>query len=196
MAAIEISGLSKDYPVGFWRKRPWRALDNLSLCVERGEVFGFLGHNGAGKTTTLKILTGLIFPTAGAATIQGRPIGHPEAVRNIGYLPENPYFYDYLTAEELLDYFSRFFPMSPQQRRERSEQHRKTARPHRARSASHAAVHERAPRRDDERHEIGERRLPPESPWPLGAEQDVALVDREQDRAHAHLTIGPSRVCN
>ncbi|MBI3933666.1 MAG: ABC transporter ATP-binding protein [Acidobacteria bacterium] len=121
MPAIEISGLSKDYAIGFWRKRPWRALDGLSLSVERGEVFGFLGHNGAGKTTTLKLLTGLIFPTEGTATIQGLPIGNPEALRSIGYLPENPYFYDYLTAEELLDYFSRFFPMSPEQRRERRE---------------------------------------------------------------------------
>ena len=68
MAAIEISGLTKDYQSGFWRKRPWRALDGLSLTVEPGEVFGFLGHNGAGKTTTLKLLTGLIFPTAGGAT--------------------------------------------------------------------------------------------------------------------------------
>ena len=121
MSAIEISGLSKDYAVGFWRRRPWRALDGLSLSVERGEVFGFLGHNGAGKTTTLKLLTGLIFPTEGTATIQGFPIGSPEALRNIGYLPENPYFYDYLTADELLGYFARFFPMSPEQRRERCE---------------------------------------------------------------------------
>ncbi|MBI2820049.1 MAG: ABC transporter ATP-binding protein [Acidobacteria bacterium] len=121
MSAIEISGLSKDYAVGFWRKHPWRALDRLSLSVERGEVFGFLGHNGAGKTTTLKLLTGLIFPTEGTATIQGFPIGCSEALRNIGYLPENPYFYDYLTADELLGYFARFFPMSPEQRRERCE---------------------------------------------------------------------------
>jgi len=121
MSAIEISGLTKDYPVGFWRKRPRRALDGLSLRVEPGEVFGFLGHNGAGKTTTLKLLTGLIFPTEGSATIQGRLIGTPEAFRNIGYLPENPYFYDYLTPDELLDYFSRFFPMSAEQRRERRE---------------------------------------------------------------------------
>jgi len=121
MSAIEMSGLSKDYTVGFWRKRPWRALDGLSLRVEHGEVFGFLGHNGAGKTTTLKILTGLTFPTAGSATIQGLPIGTPEALRNVGYLPENPYFYDYLTPDELLDYFSRFFPMSAAQRRERRE---------------------------------------------------------------------------
>jgi len=119
MAAIEINGLSKDYPVGFWRKRPKRVLDNLSLNVKDGEVFGFLGHNGAGKTTTLKLLTGLIFPTEGTAQIHGQPIGSPKAFQNIGYLPENPYFYDYLTADELLDYFSRFFPMTPGQRRER-----------------------------------------------------------------------------
>src|SRR5262249_50827046 len=104
MSAIEISGLSKDYAVGFWRKRPWRALDRLSLSIEHGEVFGFLGHNGAGKTTTLKILTGLIYPTEGSATIGGIPVGEADAFRQIGFLPENPYFYDYLTAEELLDY--------------------------------------------------------------------------------------------
>jgi ABC-2 type transport system ATP-binding protein len=121
MSAIETSGLSKDYTVGFWRKRPRRALDRLSFRVEQGEVFGFLGHNGAGKTTTLKLLTGLIFPTEGTATIQGQQIGTPEAMRNVGYLPENPYFYDYLTPDELLDYFSRFFPMSAEQRRKRRE---------------------------------------------------------------------------
>lgn len=122
MSAIEISGLSKDYTVGFWRQRPWRALDRLSLQVERGEVFGFLGPNGAGKTTTLKILTGLIFPTEGSATILGSPIGKPETFRNLGYLPENPYFYDYLTGEELLDYFSRFFPMTAAERRKRLDE--------------------------------------------------------------------------
>ena len=121
MSAIEITGLSKDYTTGFWRKRPWRALDGLSLRVERGEVFGFLGHNGGGKTTTLKILTGLISPTAGSATIEGLPAGKPEAYQHVGYLPENPYFYDYLTAEELLDYFARFFPMTAAERRERRE---------------------------------------------------------------------------
>src|SRR5688572_8116295 len=99
MSAIEISGLTKDYAVGFWRKRPWRALDGLSLTVERGEIFGFLGPNGAGKTTTLKILNRLIFPTAGSAKILGSSLGDPETFRNVGYLPENPYFYDYLTAE-------------------------------------------------------------------------------------------------
>jgi ABC-2 type transport system ATP-binding protein len=121
MGAIDINGLSKDYEVGFWRKRPRRVLDKLSLTVERGEVFGFLGHNGAGKTTTLKILTGLIYPTEGTATIGGQPVGEREAFRQIGFLPENPYFYDYLTAEELLDYFSRFFFMTPSERRTRRE---------------------------------------------------------------------------
>ena len=121
MAAIEISGLSKDYQIGFWRKRPWRALDQLSFSVEHGEVFGFLGHNGAGKTTTLKILTGLIFPTAGTATILGNPLGKPETFYHLGYLPENPYFYDYLTAQELLDYFAHFFPMTPADRKRRRD---------------------------------------------------------------------------
>jgi ABC-2 type transport system ATP-binding protein len=121
MSAIEITGLTKDYTVGFWRSRRFRALDDLSLSVRPGEVFGFLGHNGAGKTTTLKLLTGLIFPTHGSAKILGLPVGDPVAFRNVGYLPENPYFYDYLTAGELLDYFSKFFPMTAAQRRERCE---------------------------------------------------------------------------
>ena len=121
MSAIEISGLSKDYKLGFWRQRPWRALHRLSLRVERGEVFGFLGPNGAGKTTTIKILMGLIFPTEGTATILGRPVGQPETFRNVGYLPEQPYFYDYLTAQELLDYFARFFPLTLAERLRRRD---------------------------------------------------------------------------
>ena len=121
MSAIEISGLSKDYAVGFWRKRPCRALDRLSLQVERGEVFGFLGPNGAGKTTTLKILTGLIFPTEGTATLLGNPLGQPETFLQVGYLPEQPYFYDYLTAQELLDYFARFFRLTAAERKRRRE---------------------------------------------------------------------------
>jgi ABC-2 type transport system ATP-binding protein len=122
MAAIEISGLSKDYEVGFWRKRRIRALDKLSLRVEQGEVFGFLGPNGAGKTTTLKILTGLIFPTEGTATILGHPAGQPEAFLHAGFLPEQPYFYDYLTPQELLDYFARFYPLTPERRKRRRDE--------------------------------------------------------------------------
>ncbi len=107
--AIEIEDLTKDFLLGFWKKHPVRALHNLSLAVETGEVFGFLGPNGAGKTTTIKILMNLLRPTSGRARILGEP---PDAVtmrRRIGYLPENPYFYDYLTAEELLNYVGRLF---------------------------------------------------------------------------------------
>jgi len=101
VSALATHELTKDYAVGFWRKRPYRALDRLTLSVEPGEVFGFLGPNGAGKTTTLKLLMQLVFPTGGRAEILGRPLGDLDVKRRIGYLPENPYFYDYLTAEEL-----------------------------------------------------------------------------------------------
>jgi ABC-2 type transport system ATP-binding protein len=112
MSAIRIEGLTKDYSVGFWRRRNYRALDDLSLDIQAGEVFGFLGPNGAGKTTTLKLLMQLIFPTSGRAEILGRPVGDVAARQRIGYLPENPYFYDYLTAEELLTYFAHLFGYS------------------------------------------------------------------------------------
>jgi ABC-2 type transport system ATP-binding protein len=118
-AAIRLEALTKDYAVGFWRKRPYRALDSLTLDIEAGEVFGFLGPNGAGKTTTLKLLMQLIFPTAGRAEILGRPVGDVATRRRIGYLPENPYFYDYLTAEELLLYFGQLFGYAPADRRKR-----------------------------------------------------------------------------
>src|SRR5271168_665954 len=103
--ASEILGLTKDFPVGFWRKRMRRSLDNLSFQVDEGEVFGFLGPNGAGKTTTMKLLMGLIFPTSGTARVRGRSIDDVEMHREIGYLPEQPYFYDYLTARERLEKF-------------------------------------------------------------------------------------------
>ena len=119
-AAIQIEDLTKDYWIGFWRKRPYRALDRLSLDVQAGEIFGFLGPNGAGKTTTLKLLMQLIFPTAGRAEILGRPVGDVAARQRIGYLPENPYFYDYLTAEELLQYFARLFGYSGAEARRRA----------------------------------------------------------------------------
>jgi ABC-2 type transport system ATP-binding protein len=117
--AIEIVGLTKDYPVGFWRKRMRRSLDNLTLSVEEGEILGFLGPNGAGKTTTLKLLTGLIFPTAGTARVRGQSINDVRMHRAIGYLPEQPYFYDYLTARELLDFYARFAGFRRAERRER-----------------------------------------------------------------------------
>jgi len=111
MPIIEIENLTKDFQIGFWKKHPVRALDHLNLCVEKGEVFGFLGPNGAGKTTTLKLLMDLIRPTAGAARVLGAPVTSVSIRRRIGYLPENPYFYDYLTAEELLLYVGRLFGM-------------------------------------------------------------------------------------
>jgi len=118
-AAIRTRDLCKDYHVGFWRPRPYRALDRLSIEVAAGGVFGFLGPNGAGKTTTLKLLMQLVFPTSGDAEILGRPVGDVGVRRRIGYLPENPYFYDHLTAEELLDYYGQLFGMSAADRRTR-----------------------------------------------------------------------------
>ena len=106
MHALEIQGLAKDYAVGFWKKTSRTALKSLHLNVTRGETFGFLGPNGAGKTTTLKLLMGIIFPTSGTAMILGRDIGDPEVKRKVGFLPEQPYFYDYLSAPELLDYYA------------------------------------------------------------------------------------------
>ncbi len=106
MHVIEIQGLSKDYPVGFWKKQLRPALKPLDLAVEQGETFGFLGPNGAGKTTTLKLLMGIIFPSSGSARILGKDFHDPEIKRRIGFLPEQPYFYDYLSAPELLDYYA------------------------------------------------------------------------------------------
>jgi ABC-2 type transport system ATP-binding protein len=105
MAAIEILDLEKSYLVGFWRKRPKVALRPLRLTIEEGEVFGFLGPNGAGKTTTLKLLMGLVFPTGGSARLLGMPMDDPNVKSQIGFLPEQPYFYDHLTARELLNYY-------------------------------------------------------------------------------------------
>jgi ABC-2 type transport system ATP-binding protein len=117
--AIEIENLTKDYPFGFLHLKKKTSLEGLTMNVEDGEVFGFLGPNGAGKSTTIKLLVGLIFPTAGTARILGKSINDISMHRDIGYLPEQPYFYDYLTAAELLDYFARFHEFSDAERRER-----------------------------------------------------------------------------
>ena len=119
-AVVEVENLTKDYEVGFWRKRRVRALDGLSLTVEGGEIFGFLGANGAGKTTTLKLLMRLIYPTAGRAFILGREIGDVSMHARLGYLPENPYFYDYLTAREFLEYCAELFGYEKKERRRRA----------------------------------------------------------------------------
>lgn len=116
MIAIETTNLEKTYAVGFWRKKPRVALRPLNLTVEEGEVFGFLGPNGAGKTTTLKLLMGLVFPTAGTARILGQDIREAEIKAQVGFLPEQPYFYDYLTAKELLDYYAQLSGVEPKER--------------------------------------------------------------------------------
>jgi ABC-2 type transport system ATP-binding protein len=118
--AVEINNLTKDYEVGFLRKRRVRALDGLSLRVERGEIFGFLGANGAGKTTTLKLLMGLMYPTGGGASVLGHDIGDTSMHAQIGYLPEHPYFYDYLTAREFLEYCAELFGYPAAERRRRA----------------------------------------------------------------------------
>jgi ABC-2 type transport system ATP-binding protein len=107
--AVEITNLSKDYETGFWRKKRVRALDGLTLNVRQGQIFGFLGGNGAGKTTTIKTLMRLQFPTEGSAKILGHDIADVRMHRRIGYCPENPYFYDYLSARELMEYFGELF---------------------------------------------------------------------------------------
>ena len=120
MSVIEINNLTKDYEVGFWRKRKVRALDGLSLLIDGGQIFGFLGANGAGKTTTLKLLMRLMFPTSGSARILGHDIQDVSMHQRIGYLPENPYFYDYLTAREFLDYCAQIFGYPAATRRKRA----------------------------------------------------------------------------
>jgi ABC-2 type transport system ATP-binding protein len=122
MPVIEILGLEKTYLVGFWRKRPKRALHPLHLTVEEGEVFGFLGPNGAGKTTTLKLLMGLVFPTSGSARLLGRDWTDPEVKAQIGFLPEQPYFYDYLTAHELLNYYGQLSGVPGKDRKRRIDE--------------------------------------------------------------------------
>jgi ABC-2 type transport system ATP-binding protein len=117
MAAIEILGLEKSYITGFFRNKLKQGLKPLTLNVEEGEVFGCLGPNGAGKTTTLRLLLGLVFPSGGTAKILGRELGDIEVKRQIGFLPEQPYFYDHLTPLELLDYYARLSGVDSRERR-------------------------------------------------------------------------------
>ena len=108
MKPLRINGLTKEYRVGFGR-RSVMALDHLDLEIEEGEVFGFLGHNGAGKTTTIKLLMGLVYPTSGEVWILDRSIRDVAVKQYIGFLPESPYFYEYLTAEEFLVFYGQLF---------------------------------------------------------------------------------------
>lgn len=118
--AIEIKGLRKTY---FLRgKKPYEAIKSIDLKVERGEIVGFIGPNGAGKTTTIKIIVGLIYPTAGVVTIMGKPLSDFAYRQSIGYLPERPHFYENLTARELLEYCGKFFGLSKDQRRIRAKE--------------------------------------------------------------------------
>jgi len=121
MYAIEIQKLSKVYTTGFWRRTRRTGLSPLTLSVLAGETFGFLGPNGAGKTTTLKLLLGIVFPTSGTANILGKHFLDPEVRRKVGFLPEQPYFYDYLSAPELLDYYAQLSGVAPAERKRRIE---------------------------------------------------------------------------
>ncbi len=113
MKPLRIAGLTKEFRLGLGRQRVV-ALDRLDLEVEQGEIFGFLGHNGAGKTTTIKLLLGLLFPTAGRAWILERPIEEVAVKQHVGFLPESPYFYEYLTAEEFLTFYGQLFGLGGQ----------------------------------------------------------------------------------
>ena len=119
MAVLEVKDLHKTFVRGFWRRKT-TALRGISLEVEDGEIFGFLGPNGAGKTTTIKILMGLIFASAGTAKVLGKPVGDRSVKEKVGYLPENPYFYDYLSARELLDMVGRLHGLDRAERTKRA----------------------------------------------------------------------------
>lgn len=122
-AALEVTSLSKSYPVGhLFARRARPVLVDLSLTVARGEVFGYLGPNGSGKTTTLKVLMGLLRPEGGSVRILGRPLADRSWRSQVGYLPEHPYLYDYLTAREYLDYVGRLFGLGASARRARAEE--------------------------------------------------------------------------
>lgn len=120
VSPLEVQGLTKEFRVGFWGTRV-RVLSDLNLEVRKGEVFGYLGPNGAGKTTTLKLLVGLLKPTSGRARIFGRDCDDLSIKQRVGFLPENPYFYEYLTGRELLNFYAQLVGLRPAQRRDRIE---------------------------------------------------------------------------
>ncbi|MEM6836158.1 MAG: ABC transporter ATP-binding protein [Cyanobacteria bacterium P01_C01_bin.120] len=121
-AAVQTYNLTKTYRTGFWLNQLVTPLNQCNLSVQPGETFGLLGPNGAGKTTLLKILLGIVRPTSGRAAVLGQPVGDRAVKHRIGYLPENAYFYDYLTGRELLQYTAGLFGLSAQQQRQRIPQ--------------------------------------------------------------------------
>src|SRR6185312_4480400 len=106
--AIHTVSLTKTYK-DFWGRDKVRALDDLSLTINRGEVFGLLGPNGSGKSTTIKLLLGLIFPSRGTATVLGRGAGDTGVNEKIGFLPEESYLYRFLNGEEILKFYGKLF---------------------------------------------------------------------------------------
>lgn len=123
--AIRTEGLTKTYRL-LMQKEPVNAVEDLNLEVYEGEIFGFLGPNGAGKTTTIKMLLGLTYPTAGRAWLLGKPTGDIKTKNEISYLPESPYFYEYMSSEELLDFYGRLFGLNATSRQQRVEELLKT----------------------------------------------------------------------
>lgn len=115
---LKIENLHKSFKLGFLLKKK-EILRGISLSVKQGEVFGYLGPNGAGKTTTIKCILGLIFPEKGSIEIFGHPHFSPKAKEKTGFLPENPYFYDHLTASEFLDYYSQLFLIKKEEKEEK-----------------------------------------------------------------------------
>jgi ABC-2 type transport system ATP-binding protein len=116
---MEASHLSKTFSLGLRRKKV-EAVRDVSFAVLPGEVYGFLGPNGAGKTTTMKMCMGLIRPSGGTVQLFGQPHTHIEVRRHVGFLPEHPYFYDYLRPTEILDFYGRLFGIPKAERRRRS----------------------------------------------------------------------------
>lgn len=121
MKALEIKNLHKSFKSNFLLKN-YHILKGIEMSVEKGEIYGFLGPNGAGKTTTMKCILGLLTPDSGQISILGQPGNHTQTRKNIGFLPEHPYFYDYLTPEELLQFSGMLFSIPPSKIREKSNQ--------------------------------------------------------------------------
>jgi len=116
---VETLGLTKVYK-DFWGRSKVHALVGLNLSIERGEIFGLLGPNGSGKSTTIKLLLGLIFPSAGKASVFGHAPGTPAVNQRLGYLPEESYLHRFLTGEETVDFYGRLFGLPPKERRRRT----------------------------------------------------------------------------